>query len=129
MIISSGMVKILTEQDCLPIQSGNCLCNQGYQFQILLDKKERRDHQVCVESDLSEYITIYRVCDMKGNYEHPLNKKTDDYYIKSENDIYPDLLKKIDTVTTAGQEQCVLFVDISERDKPCGVHTIQIKIG
>ena len=129
MIISSGMVKILTEQDCLPIQSGNCLCNQGYQFQILLDKKERRGHQVCVESDLSEYITIYRVYDMKGNYEHPLNKKTDDYYIKSENDIYPDLLKKTTEVTSSEQEQCVLFVDISERDKPCGVHTIQIKIG
>ena len=129
MIISSAMVKILNKQDCLPSAGGHCLCNQGFQFQILLEKKERSAYQVCVESDLAEYITVYRVYDMKGSYEHPLNKKTDDYYIKSEDDTYPDLLKEIEEVTTAEQEQCVLFVDISERNKPCGIHNIQIKIG
>ena len=129
MIISSSMAKIITEKDCVEIQRGVCLCNQGFQFQILVDKKCRSGQQVRVESDLTDYITVYRVYDRKGTYEHPLNKKTDDYYIKSEDDMYPDLLKRTDTVTTTTDEKCVLLIDVSEQEKPVGIHTIKILIG
>lgn len=128
MIVSSSMVKILDKKNCLEIKRGICLCNQGFQFQIWVEKSVEKQ-QVRVESDLSEYIAVYRVYDMKGNYEHPLNKKTDDYYIKSENDTYPDLLKKVDILTTTAQEKCVLFVDVSEKEKPSGIHTIKISLG
>lgn len=123
------MTKIITEKDCVEIKRGFCLCNQGFQFQVWVDKKVRETQQVRVESGLLEYITVYRVYDRKGTYEHPLNKKTDDYYIKSEDDMYPDLLKRIDTVTTTADEKCVLLISVSEREKPVGIYTIKISIG
>ena len=129
MVISSAMTKIITEKDCVEIQRGVCLCNQGFQFQILVDKKSRSGQQVRVESDLTDYVTVYRVYDRKGTYEHPLNKKTDEYYIKSEDDMYPDLLKKFDTVTITADEKCVLLIDVSEQEKPVGNHTVKISIG
>lgn len=129
MILSSAMTKIIKKEDCINLYNSKCLINQGCQFQIWLDKKFRAGEQVRVESDFSDYVTVYRVYDMKGNYEHPLNKKTDDYYIKSENDTYPDLLKRIDSVTTSPNEKCVLLVDVSEKEKPVGSHTIKISIG
>ena len=129
MIISSSLVKILDKEDCVEINRGICLCNQGFQFQIWLDKNRREGVQVRVESDLSDYVTMYRVYDKRGTYEHPLNKKTDDYYIKSKDDMYPDLLKRIDTVTTTADEKCVLLIDVSEREKPVGSHTIKFFIG
>lgn len=96
MIISSSMAKIITEKDCVEIQRGVCLCNQGFQFQLYLEKKQRKEENIQINGSLAKYITVYRVYDRKGTYEHPLNKKTDDYYIKSEDDMYPDLLKKVD---------------------------------
>ena len=129
MIISSAMTKIMTEQDCVEIKQGVCLCNQGFQFQLYLEKKQRKQENIQINGSLAKYITVYRVYDRKGTYEHPLNKKTDDYYIKSEDDMYPDLLKKFDTVTTAAEEKCVLLIDVSEQEKTVGNHTVKISIG
>lgn len=129
MNILSPMTKIITEKDCIEIKQGVCLCNQGFQFQLCLEKKERKQETIQISGSLAKYITVYRVYDRKGTYEHPLNKKTDDYYIKSEDDMYPDLLKRIDTVTTAAEEKCVLLIDVSEQEKPVGNHTVKISVG
>ena len=129
MIIASAMTKLLDEKDCVEVKKGYCLCNQGFQFQIFLDRKKREKEAVKISGTLTEYITVYRVFDMKGSYEHPLNKKTDEYYIKSEDDMYPDLLKKVDELNTTEQEKCVLLIDVCEKEKPAGVHTVTIQIG
>ena len=123
------MTKIFNENDCVPFKQGACLCNQGFQFQLVLEKKARELEQIEILGDLKDFTTVYRVFNKKGNYEHPLNKKTDDYYIKSEDDTYPDLLQKTACLSTKKNELCVLLVDISERKKPSGTHTISIKIG
>ncbi len=129
MKLCSAMTKIFDRNDCIEISEGRCLCNQGFQFQIYLEKRERKDLEVKLEGDLAEFCTVYRVYEMQGNYEHPLNKKTDDYYIKSANDKYPDLCKKIHALTTTARETCVLLIDISERNKPSGQHALNIQIG
>lgn len=128
MIIASAMTKLLDEKDCIEVKKGYCLCNQGFQFQIFLDRKKREKEAVKISGTLAEYITAYRVFDIKGKYGHPLNK-TDEYYIKSEDDMYPDLLKKVDELNTTEQEKCVLLIDVCEREKPAGVHTVTIQIG
>lgn len=129
MIISSSMKKLLTSKDCAVIENGACLKNQGFQFQICCEKRDRIDEKICIESDLMDWIAVYRVYDMKGAYEHHLTNKTDEYYIKSDDDFYPDLLKPIHQVTTRGDEKCILFIDISERTKPAGKHSIKVSLG
>ena len=46
MIISSSMVKILNKEDCVEIKQGVCLCNQGFQFQLYLEKKQRKEENI-----------------------------------------------------------------------------------
>lgn len=129
MIISSAMTKLISRDDLKVIARGICLADQGFQFQLLLDKKTRFDEKIVVESDISDHVTVFRVYDMKGSYEHPLNPKTDPYYIKSTDEKYPDLLRKVDTVTTEQNEKCVLLIDVSSKIKAAGEHTVKITVG
>lgn len=128
-MICSALTKLIKESDCIPIDSGVCLKNQGFQFQVVLKKRVRCDEEIVIKGALASFCTAYRVYKMHGEYEHPLNKKTDDYYIKAEDGEYPDLLRKVTTLTTAADEECVLLVDVSEKEKPQGVHRIEIEIG
>lgn len=129
MILSSAMVKICKKEDCISQKFAKCLLNQGFQFQILVDTAVDIEEKICIESSLENYIQAYRVYDVKGGYEHRRNKKTDDYYIKPVDDMYPDLLKKADKIKAKQGEKVVLLIDVSAQEKPVGVHTIEIKIG
>ena len=129
MIISSAMKKLLDANDCLPIDHGVCLCDQGFQLQLWLDAAERKNESIRVESDIAELISVYRVIDVKGANENPLTSKTDDYYIESENGYFPDLLRRVDALTTSADEKCVLLLDVSSNTKTAGVHIIKITVG
>lgn len=129
MRISSAMVKICGVADCLEMDGGVCLSNQGFQFQIVLDGSALTDELVKVSGSLTDYATVYRVYDKKGNYDYKVCNKTDDYYIRTEDDTYPDLLQRVSALTVEKGEKCVLLVDISEREKPSGVHTVTVEIG
>ena len=129
MVISSSMRKIITPDDCLAIERGVCLCDQGFQLQLCLDDKCRNGAEIKVESDLCDVISVYRVIDVKGTYDNPMTTKTDDYYVRSENDYYPDLLRRVDAVTTAEGEKCVLLVDVASAPKAAGIHSIKISVG
>ena len=129
MVLSSAMVKICQKEDCISRDFSKCLMNQGVQFQIVLEIDNDIAEKIFIESSLKDYIQIYRVYDVKGGYEHRRNKKTDDYYIKSADDQYPDLLQKAEEIKAKTGEKVVLLVDVSEKEKPVGVHTIDIKIG
>ncbi|MBE6583351.1 MAG: DUF4091 domain-containing protein [Ruminococcaceae bacterium] len=129
MIISSAMKKLFRADDCEIIERGVCLSDQGFQFQLWLDAHERNEERIIVDGELADFICVYRVRDMKGSYEHPLNFKTDGYYLKSEDETYPDLLQRVDTLTTADGEKCVLFIDVSSAQKPAGKHKINVSVG
>ena len=129
MIISSSMKKIISRDDCLAVARGVCLCDQGFQFQLCLDEKCRDNAKIVVESDLSDVISVYRVMDVKGTNNNPMTCKTDDYYIHSENEYFPDLLRRVDALTTADGEKCVLLVDVASEPKPCGIHNVKVSVG
>lgn len=129
MIISSSMKKIMTRDDVKVISRGLCLKNQGFQFQLWLDNKCRVEEKIEVMGDLCDHIAVYRVHDIKGMYESPRSCKTDSYYIKSEDDMYPDLVRACDSLTTTADEKCVLLIDVSSKEKTPGEHTIGISVG
>lgn len=129
MIFCSALIKIINESDIIPLTEGMCLSNQGFQFQVVLDRRKRCNEKINVSGRLSGFCTAYRVLNMHGEYDHPLNKKTDDYYIKADDGEYPDLLREVTVLTTEPDEECILLIDISEREKPQGEHTLEIEIG
>ena len=123
------MTKICNVSDCVAMSKFICCKNQGLQFQILLDSKKRENEKIVVSGDLAEFVSIYRVYDKKGNYDFPNLEKTDDYYIKTENELYPELCRETAVLSTEEEERCVLLLDISEREKKEGLHCLLIEVG
>lgn len=122
----SSVKKILKDSDALPVKRGVCLADETYTFQAVITPDESGEFNVSTVSDVE--VTAYEVVFKKGNYA--LNKKTDDFYIKTDNDEYPDLLLKINRkIELKTGEKKTLFFEISASEKTAGEHEILILIG
>ncbi len=124
-VISSSLVKIFNKEDCKPISGGVCLKNESFTFQIFITAEQNLCEKIVIDSDLN--VKKYIVKKMKGNYD--LNPKTDDYYIKPNDDTYPDLLQEIDELNLEKNQSCTIFFEIEAKEKVAGLHYINIKIG
>lgn len=123
--LSSANVKILRANDIVAIDNPKCLINESFTFQIYIEDVKTGKYPIEVKSDLP--IEIYQVIFKKGNYER--NKKTDDFYIHTENDMYPDLLLPTKEIDCNFKENKTLFFVISEQEKSVGAHNVEINIG
>ncbi len=124
-IVSSATVKILSEKDCCPIDSGVCLQNESFTFQIFVKTEEKTLVPVKVGGDLP--ARIYQVKKMKGNDE-PTEKK-DDFYVCTEDTTYPDLLQEVTQLSLEEKGEATLYVEIAPDKKEAGVHTVEVFIG
>lgn len=123
--LSNSINKLLSKQDIIPLGKEQCLKNESYYFQIYIENSEAGEIPFQIQSNLD--IIPYEVVWKKGNYE--LNKKTDDWYIKTPDDTYPDLLVKLgDSVSLAGKDK-TLFFEIPATEKQAGIYDIEITIG
>ncbi len=128
--LCSGDVKILSKKDVVKLNTGFCLSNESFSFQLFIDdeffwlSKDNLNGEISVESDLP--VNIYKVHEVKGNYSN--NKKTDKYYIKSKGDVYPDLLTRENYIYFLRKEDHVTFYfEIPACEKAPGEHIIKIK--
>ncbi len=123
--ICSALTKITEEKDCLKVKRLDCLRNEGSGFQMLLQAEEAFEGNILIESDLN--IEPYEVISKKGHGE--AFEKSDDYYIQTKDDKYPELLLPIDNISMKKGESKTLLFLIDSADKNAQEHTINIKIG
>ena len=120
--LSTANVKIFKKEDCVEINSGTCLINESFAFQVFIESEEKLNTKIEIDSDLD--VKKYLVKKMKGDFY--LKKETDDYYVYAEDDMYPDLLTEIDMLEV--EQNATIFVEIPATEKKVGEHVIKIKI-
>ncbi|MBQ9729584.1 MAG: DUF4091 domain-containing protein [Clostridia bacterium] len=128
LIFSSSLTKIFSEEDCYPIDKGQCLTNESFAFQVYVQAEEGVCAPVSVEADVP--VNVYEVKKMKGDYYGFYGERTpDDYDCRVEDNEYPELLKKTDQLCLEAGESATLFIEIPAEKKAAGVHKITVKIG
>lgn len=123
--LASGNVKILSSADVVACNSGKCLKNESYFFQLYIVGAKDGEYPVAVKSDLP--VRVYEVLDRDGSSW--LNRGEDGYYLHTENDKYPELLLERKSIVFDGEEHKTLFFDIAESEKTAGDHEIEISVG
>ena len=123
--VSSSMVKIFSLEDCIPISGGKCAGNEGYAFQLYVQSDTDVCFPVSVQADVE--TAVYEVKKIKGDYY--IDKEVDDYYVYAEDHYYPELLRAVDKVCLKAGGAVTLFVEITEKQKTAGVHTITVCLG
>lgn len=123
--LSSANVKIFSREDVVAIDSGKCLKNESFAFQIYVENAEDGAYDVEVISDLK--IGVYEVVKKKGNYDK--TSKTDDFYVHPSDDLYPEFLRPTRRLNTRKGGNYTLFIDVFEDEKCAGVHEILVNIG
>lgn len=122
--LCSGDVKILSKKDVFPISGGTCLSNESFSFQLYIEN-ESLNGEIKIQSDI--LVNSYRVREIKGTYYN--NKKTDKYYIKTENDVYPDLLTPANYIYYLKPEETLnLYFEVPAESKKPGKHAINIDV-
>lgn len=123
--ISSALVKICDISDCVQIKRGVCLENESFAFQLLLKSDASVSRKVAVSADIP--VNVYRVFNKKGNFDSHI--KTEDYFIHTPDDMYPELLLKADILEMEKNTTATLFVEIPALGKSAGEYDITISIG
>ena len=122
--LSTSNVKIFSRKDCIEINSGKCLINESFFFQLYLETETAIVDKIEVLSDLN--VKTYLVKKMKGDFY--LDKKVDDYYVYAEDHLYPDLLVETTTIEMQDNSDATIFVEVPATEKTAGLHLIKIKI-
>lgn len=122
--LSDWNVKIFSRTDCTDLICPKCLENETFLFQIFAEADCAFDGKIKIESDLA--CECYIVKKMKGDCY--LDKKTDDYYVYADDNMYPDLLRKTDTLSLKTGENATLFFEVYGEKTP-GEHIIKISVG
>lgn len=125
LLLSSALVKIIDKNDVSEIRSFNCLKNESFNFQIYVCDTENDVYEIGTKSDLK--ISCYEVFPCKGNYD--FNVKTDDYYIKTESDTYPELLIPVNKIECGKNQNKTLFFEIDCSEKAAGKHDVEVTVG
>ena len=122
---SSANVKIFGGLDIVKINNAQCLRNEGFGFQVFIQDIKAGVYDVNVKSKLC--VEKFEVLFKQGNYDK--NNKTDDFYLKPDDDKYPELLLPIDNIVCEGGDTKTLYFYIPETDKIPGNYEISIIIG
>lgn len=124
-ICTSALKRIFDEKDCNKIISGKCLQNESFAFQIfVVAEEEISNATVSVKGDIK--ANIYQVKKIKGDL---YAENTDDYYERVADDMYPELLQKVNKISVNQGENATLFVEIPAGEKKVGIHTLQVFVG
>ena len=123
--LSSANVKIFSEADIVKIKNAQCLRNEGFGFQVFIQDVKTGVYDVKVKSELC--VEKFEVLFKQGNYDK--NNKTDDFYLKPDDDKYPELLLPIDKMVCEKDGAKTLYFYIPETDKIPGIYEISILVG
>ena len=123
--LSSANVKIFSESDIVKIKNAQCLRNEGFGFQVFIQDVKTGVYDVKVKSELC--VEKFEVLFKQGNYDK--NNKTDDFYLKPDDDKYPELLLPIDKMVCEKDGAKTLYFYIPETDKIPGIYEISILVG
>ena len=123
--LSSASVRIFNVTDLFKIENPKCLINESFAFQVFVDSPLKGEYPIKVESNFN--VSVYEVINKKGNYF--LKNKRDDFYVKSEDETYPELLLPTTTLKCNGNENKTLFFDILDLTKNVGENKITVFVG
>ena len=123
--LSSANVKIFSETDLVDIKNAQCLRNEGFGFQVFVQNIKSGSYDVNVKSELP--VESFEVLFRQGNYDK--NNKTDDFYLKPDDDKYPELLLPIEAIVCEEEENKTLYFYIPETDKTPGAYEISVLVG
>jgi len=123
--VSSAMVKICEKKDCLPIKSGVCLENESFAFQVFLESEVAVCKDIRIEAEIP--VNVYQVKNKKGAFDSHV--KTEDYFIQTADDMYPELLLKVNQIEIEAKGAVTLFIEIPANAKRAGEYEITLIIG
>ena len=123
--LCSAMVKICDQSDVLPVAEGECLENESFAFQIVAESDVPVLEKVRVKSEVP--VNIYRVENMKGVFDS--HEKTEEFFIRTKDDTYPELLLKTDELSVRGDRFATLFAEIPALGKKAGEYVISVSVG
>lgn len=123
--LASANVKIIGKNDVVELRNPKCLINEAFTFQVYVENAIDGEYSIVVDSDLD--IAVYEVvkCDGKSY----INTIRDDFYIRAEDDKYPELLLPSDKLIITDGEDKTLFFVVSEEVKSVGVHSVEVSVG
>lgn len=130
MFIASSLEKIFPSSKNIAECVGfSMLKNEKKDFQIAFDCKKGEAVSFVVESDINNSLNFSYVKMIKGGYT--VSNNADDYYIKGENDYFPDLLLPIEKMEFTAEYDGLntVWVQINDENLPSGTHKIVVSSG
>lgn len=121
--LSSSSVKIFDRKDCVKIKKITALSGELISFELFVSGEANAKMKVRVESELK--TTVYQVFPKKSRQD--FMPKKDDYYLRSTDDQFPELLRETDELTLDPNGKGTLFFE-SLGDK-AGNFPVQISVG
>lgn len=123
--ISAGNVKLFTPEDAVPFNKAQCLKNESFSFQVCVIAEPCVTLALKLKTDLP--CNAYLVHKLKGDFY--LDKPRDDYFVRRVDNMYPDLLRRVDHAVTDENGFAVVYVEIPACKKRAGKHAIEVCVG
>ena len=120
--VSSASVKLYSKEDVIPLSSLSLLSGECGAAQILVEGRPCERLRVSVESTLDS--KVYAVHKIKSDYYRP----DDGYYVRREDNLYPDLLTPADFLTLDGAGVGTLYIEIPATAE-AGTHAVTVTVG
>ena len=129
----SSLEKVFVDSsidNLLELNKFSMLKNEKKSFQIAFKATKNERVAISVESPIDDFLNVSVVKNIQSDF--PVMKNADDYYIKKEAGLYPDLLCPVDggcTFETDGA--CAFWIEISPANDdvlPVGEHKISITL-
>ena len=101
----SGLKRIFTEEDALLIDSGTCLSNESFAFQVVVKSTKNMALPVKVESELLAKVHI-----VKKHIGGTEKLRQDDYYYNAPDNMYPEILEEVSEISLIENQISTLFI-------------------
>ena len=129
----SSLEKVFVDSsidNLLELKQFSMLKNEKKSFQIAFKATKNERVAISVESPIDDFLNVSVVKNIQSDF--PVMKNADDYYIKKEAGLYPDLLYPVDGGCTFETDGAYAFwIEISPANDdvlPVGEHKISIKL-
>lgn len=130
MFIASSLEKVFAgSKNIAECKGFSMLKNEKKDFQIVFSAEKGEKISFSVQSDIESSLNFSYVKMIKGGYT--VSKNADDYYVKSENDYYPDLLLPLALAEFTAEYDGLntVWVQINDDNLPSGTHKITVSSG